>query len=131
MFCCEKIKMTESLSRGHDLAAHNYEVCDVNHPLRYNTCWKYKSKLEEMAVELITTKKIIELLQEELNTYKDLTPPSTSQKVSNVYVNNNLTNKWEIVNDTSRKSSRIIRDQQPIPVIAITNRYNALHNLEN
>jgi hypothetical protein len=69
--------MTASFSPGHELAAHNYEVCDLNHPLRYNTCWKYKSKLEEMAVELITAKKIIQLLQEDLNTYMERPRPKS------------------------------------------------------
>ena len=84
-----------------------------------------------MAEELITARKIIQLLQEDLNTYKDLTPPSTSYVRSNSHVNSKLTNKWEIVTDKSRKSSRIIHDQLPIPVIPTTNRYNVLHNLQN
>jgi hypothetical protein len=123
--------MAEGLSRGHELAAHNYKFSDVNQPHRCNTCLKYKSELEEMAVELTTARKIIQLLQEDLNTYKDPTLPSTSYKRSNSHVNNKLTNKWEIVKDKSSKSSRIIHDQQPISVIPITNRYNALHNLQN
>jgi len=36
-----------------------------------------------------------------------------------------------MVTDKSSKPSRILREQMPIPVIPITNRYNALHNLQN
>jgi hypothetical protein len=42
-----------------------------------------------------------------------------------------LTNNWEIVTDISIKSNRTTHDQLPKPVIPITNRYNALHNLQN
>ena len=124
-------KMAEGLSRGHELVVHNYKVSDVNQPHRCNSCLKYKSELEEMTVELITARKIIQLLQEDLNTYKDPTPPSTFYERSKSHGNSKLTNKWETVTDKSRNSSRITHDQQPIPVIPITNRYHALHNLQN
>jgi len=61
------------------------------------------------------------LLQEDLNTYKDLMPPSMSDVRSNLHVNSKLINNWEIVTDKSRKSTRIIDDQLPIPEIPITN----------
>jgi hypothetical protein len=35
------------------------------------------------------------------------------------------------VTDKSSKPSRILREQMPIPVTPVTNRYNALHNLQN
>ena len=47
------------------------------------------------------------------------------------HVSNELTNNWKIVTDKYRKSNRIIREQLPIPVIPITNRFNALDNLKN
>jgi len=80
--------MAEGPSGSHELSAHNYEVCDVNQPLRCNTCWKYKSELDEKVVELTTAWKIIQLLQEDLNMVKNLTPPSTSYKRGNLHVNN-------------------------------------------
>ena len=94
-------------------------------------CFKYKCELEELTEELITTKKIIQLLQEDLNTYKDLKSARTSDDRSNSHVTSKLTNNWETVTDESRKSNRTTPDQLPIPVIPITNRFNALHNLQN
>ena len=83
-----------------------------------------------MTQELITKKKTIQLLLEDLNTYKDLTSARTSEDGSDSHVSNKLTNNWEIVTDKSRKSNTT-HDQLPIPVIPITNDYNALHKLQN
>jgi len=87
--------------------------------------------LEELTEELITTKKIIQLLQEDLNTYKGLKSASTSNDRSNSYVSSKPINDWEIVTDKSRKSNTTTLEQLPIPVIPITNRFNGLHNLQN
>jgi hypothetical protein len=46
-------------------------------------------------------------------------------------MNNKLTNEWEMVTYKSSKPSRTLREQMPIPVIPITNRCNALHNLQS
>jgi len=68
-------------------SVYNYKVRSVNQPTERSSCLKYKSEWEEMADELIAAKKIIQLLQEDLNTYKDLTPPhvpdvrSTSKEI--------------------------------------------------
>jgi hypothetical protein len=84
-----------------------------------------------MAEELISARKIIQLLQDDLNTFKDIMLTSKSDERINSLVNNKLTNKWEIITNKSSKSNRILRDQMPIPVIPITNHYNVLHNLKN
>ena len=125
------IKMVEDLSRDYELATHNCKTGAVNQPLKCNSCFKYKCELEELTEELLTMKKIIQLLQEDLITYKDHTSARTSGNRSNAHVSSALTNNWEIVTDKSRKSNRIIQEQLPIPVIPITNRFNALHNLHN
>ena len=83
-----------------------------------------------MTKELLTSKKIIQLLLEDLNTFKDPMPDARN----NPHVNNKLSTSWDIVNVKPRKSHKvkaIIQDQLPIPVIPITNRYSALHNLKN
>ena len=49
-------------------------------------------------------------------------------------MSNELNNTWEIVADKSRKPKKLNNtspDQLPIPIIPITNRYHALHNLQN
>jgi hypothetical protein len=129
-FCTLAI-IADGLSRVCELAAHNYKVSDVNEPFSCSSCFKYKIDLEEMAEELITARKIIQLLQEDLNNYKDVTPPSTSDERSKSHMNSKRTNNWEIVTVKHRKYTRVIHDQLPITVIPITNRYNALHNLQN
>jgi hypothetical protein len=70
------------------------------------------------------------LLLEDLNTYKNLTSARKPQDGSDSHVSNKLTNNWKIVIDKSRKSNTTY-DQLPIPVIPITNGYNALHKLQN
>jgi hypothetical protein len=116
--------MADGLSRVCDFAAHNYKVSDVNQTFSCSSCFKYKSDLEEMVEELITARKIIQLLQKDLNNYKDLTLPSTSDERSNSHTNSKRTNNWEIVTDKRRKSTRVIHDQLPIPVIPIANQYS-------
>jgi hypothetical protein len=79
-------------------------------------------------------KKIMQLLLEDLTTYKDPTSVRTSDDRSNSYVNSKLPNNWETITDKPRKPKKVNRtthDQQLIPVIPTTNRYNALHNLQN
>jgi hypothetical protein len=71
----------------------------------------------------------IQLLQDDLNTFKGLMLTSPMKEAT--HINNKLTNKWEIVTDKCSKPSRKLREQIPTPVIPITNRYNALHNLQN
>jgi predicted nucleic acid binding AN1-type Zn finger protein len=65
------------------LATHNSEVSNVKEPPRCNSFFKYRCELEELTRELLTTKKIIQLLQEDLNTYKDPTSVRTSDNRSN------------------------------------------------
>jgi len=50
---------------------------------------------------------------------------------SNSFVSSKPNNDWEIVTNKSRKSNRTTFEQLPIPVIPITNRFKALHNLQN
>jgi len=123
--------MAEGLSSNYELATNNCKISDVNQLFRYNSCFKYKSEFEELTEELITTKKIIQLLQEDLNPYKGLTSARTSNDRSNSHVGSNPINDWEVVTDKSRKSNRTTAEQLPIPVIPITKRFNALHNLQN
>jgi hypothetical protein len=86
--------------------------------------------LEELTEELITTKKIIQLLQEDLNPYKGLMSGRTSKERSNSYVSSNPINDWELLTDKSRKSNRTV-EQLPIPVISTTKCFNALNTLQN
>ena len=75
--------MTEGLSSDSELATKNCKIRDVNQPFRCNSCFKYKCEMEELTEELITMKKIIHMLQEDLNTYKGLTSPRMSDDRSN------------------------------------------------
>jgi hypothetical protein len=122
--------MTEGVFRECESSTHNWEVSEVKQSHKCNTCFKYKGELEEMTKELLTSKKIIHLLLEDLNTFKD----PTSDARNNPHVNNKLSTSWETVNVKPRKSHKvksIIHEQLPIPVIPITNRYSVLHNLKN
>ena len=122
--------MAEGLSSDYELPTNNCKISDVNQPFRCNSCFKYKCELE-LTEELITMKKIIQLLQEGLNTYKGVTSARTSDDRSNSHVSSKPNNDWEIVTDKSRTSNRTTLEQLPIPVIPIINLFNALHNLQN
>jgi hypothetical protein len=122
--------MADGVFRECESSTHNWEVSEVKQSLKCNTCSKYKGELEEMTKELSTSKKIIQLLLEDLNTFKDPTPDARN----NPHVSNKLSTSWETVNAKPSKSHKVkasIQDQLPIPVIPITNRYSALHNLKN
>ena len=79
--------MADGLIRVCESADLNYKVINVNQPPRCSSCLKYKSELEEIAEELITAKKIIQLLQDDLNTYKILTPPDIPDARSTSHMN--------------------------------------------
>jgi hypothetical protein len=126
--------MAAGLSHEGELVPHNYKESDVNQQFSCNYCFKYKCELKELTQEPLSAKKIIQLLQEDLNTYKDPTVTRTSDDRSNSHVSSYLSNNWEIVADKSinpKKLNRTSHGQLPIPVIPITNRYSALHNLQN
>jgi dTDP-4-amino-4,6-dideoxygalactose transaminase len=113
------------------LAAYKCKVNNVYQQFRRNSCLKYKCELEEMAEELTSVRKIIQLFQDNLSTFKNFMLTSKSDERSNSHMISKLTNKWKIVTDKSSQSIRKLHEQMPIPVIPITNRYNALHNLQN
>ena len=75
--------MAVGLSCDHVLDAYKHKVNYVNQESRCNSCSKYKCELEEMAEELISARKIIQLLQDDLNTFKDITLTSKSDERSN------------------------------------------------
>jgi len=111
--------------------AFNYKLTNVNQPPKCSSCLKYKSEWEEVVEELVTAMKIIQLLQEDLNTYKDLKPPNILDVSSSIHWNSKSSVNWETVTGTSRKSTRERLKQQHIPVILILNRYDVLHNLQS
>jgi len=112
-------------------ADFNYNLTSVNQPPQCSSCIKYKSEWEEIVEELETAKKIIQLLQEDPNTFKDLTPSNILDVSSATRLNSKTTVNWEIVTGTSRKSTRVGGEHRHIPVIPISNRYDVLHNLQN
>ena len=84
-----------------------------------------------MTEELITAKKIIQLLQEDLNTYKDLARPRALDGRNTTNLNSKPSVNWETVTGTTTKYTKVRHEHQYIPVIPISNRYSALHNLQN
>ena len=82
--------MATVLSRVGELVSLNYTESDVNQQSSCNYCFKYKCELEELTQELLSAKKIIQLLEEDRNTYKDPTAVRTSDDRSNSHVSSNL-----------------------------------------
>jgi hypothetical protein len=126
--------MAAALFRVDELLSQNCTVSDVKQQSNCNDCVKYKCELEELTQELSAAKKIIQLLQEDLNTRIDPTVARMSNNGRNSHVSSDFNNNWEIVTDKSRKPKKLNRTslyQLPIPVIPFTNRYHALPNLQN
>ena len=126
--------MAAALSRVGEMDSLNCTKSYINQQSTCNYCFKYKCELEELTQELLSAKKIIQLLQEDRNTSKDPTTAIMSDDRINTHVSSNSSSDWKVVTDKSRKPKRLNRishDQLPIPVIPITNRYNSLHNLQN
>jgi len=67
------IKMAEIKSGMNKLVLQNCAKSDVKQKLSCNSCVEYQYKLEEFVLELSSVKKIIQLLQEDQNTYSDPT----------------------------------------------------------
>ena len=118
-----RCKMADGLLSVCGSADFNYNLTSVNQPPQCSSCIKYKSEWEEIVEELETAKKIIQLLQEDLNTFKDLTPSNILDVSSATRLNSKTTVNWEIVTGTSRKSTRVGGEHRHIPVIPISNRY--------
>jgi hypothetical protein len=95
--------VAEGLIRDCELSTHNCKVSDVKQPPSCSSCFKYKCELEELTQELLTTKKIMQLLQEDVNTYKDPTSVRMSDDRSNSHVSSKLPNNWETVTNKPRK----------------------------
>ena len=127
-------QLATAMSRVGEVDFLNSAENDINQQLNCIHCLKYKSELEELTQEILSAKKIIQLLQEDRNTYKEPTTIRMSDEKEITHVSNNSSSNWKLVMDKSRKIKRLNRnthDQFPIPVIPITNRYNSLYNLQN
>ena len=132
--CIINSKMAAALSRVGELDSLKHTGSDIIQQSSCNYCLKYKCELQELTQELLSAKKIIQLLQEDNSISKDSTIARTLDDRSNTHVSSNLSSDWEVVTNKSRNPKRLKRiphDQLPIPVIHLTNRYNTLHNLQN
>ena len=76
--------MVGGLSCDCVLAVYNRKVNDVNQQFRCNSCLKYKCELEEMAEEPSSTRKIIQLLHDDLNTFKGLMLTSPMKEATHI-----------------------------------------------
>jgi hypothetical protein len=68
------LMLVEEATCVHELALNNCNVSGVNQLIMCNSCLKYKDELEIVVQELKTAKKIIQLLQDDLNASKDCIP---------------------------------------------------------
>jgi len=86
--------------------------------------------------ELLSTRKIIQLLQEDINTDVDSTTMNPSV---NPHVSTTTNDNWKLVADLSNNPrkprklktlNRALQEQFPISVVPITNRFDTLYNLK-
>jgi hypothetical protein len=98
-----------------------------------NYCSGYLSEITSLNTELQSAKKIIQLLQDDLNGIKNQPPWSerTSPQVSDA------PNSWKTIaarisnpGNQSYFTKNILHNQKPIPVIQTSNRFHVLHNLQ-
>ena len=100
------------------------------------SCMEYEIKLEALTQEILSSKKIIQLLQEDLKACKDQTSPTTTRHTSvcNATQVSDTANSWKEIVTKSRKTgdpSKTPSYQRPIPVIQTCNRFNTLQNLRS
>jgi hypothetical protein len=107
----------------------------LNQSSSCKSCIEYKCILEELTLELQSAKKIIQLLQEDVNTSRNHNSsaiPRFPCENNTSSVNNNASN-WEIVLHKTSKRDNIHNSSNnwwPVPVISTSNRFDALHNLK-
>jgi hypothetical protein len=99
------------------------------------SCIEYQCTLEELTQELQLAKKIIQLLQEDINKSKDHTPfaiPRYPGESNTSSVSNNASNWKKVLHKTSKRTNphNSPNNQWPIPVISTSNRFDTLHNLK-
>ena len=110
----------------------------LNHTSSCNLFEEYKHRLEELTQELLSAKKIIQLLQEDVKVDKVM---NATQTVSQHTVtqhpiksNPQVSNKadiWETVPNRSKRTGKLFNTTyypMPIPVVPISNRFSVLHN---
>jgi len=110
----------------------------LNHTSSCNLCEEYRHRLEELTQELLSAKKIIQLLQEDVKVDKVM---NATQTVSQHTVtqhpiksNPQVSNKadiWETVPNRSKRTGKLFNTTyypMPIPVVPISNRFSVLHN---
>jgi hypothetical protein len=99
------------------------------------SCIEYQCTLEELTQELQSAKKIIQLLQEDINMSKDHTSfaiPKFPCESNTPSISNNANSWKKVLHKTSKRINphNFPHNQWPIPVISTSNRFDTLHNLK-
>jgi len=123
LVCCgEQFKRTE----GNSV---------LNQTSSCKSCTEYKSILEELTQELQSAKKIIQLLQEDVNMSRDHSSSTIPRSPceNNTSLVSDSESSWKKV--LHKSSNRVnphnsANNQWPIPVISNSNRFDILHNLK-
>jgi hypothetical protein len=103
-----------------------------------NFCSGYLSEIASLNTEIQSARKIIQLLQDDLNGIKDQ-PPWWERSITHANDAPNNWNNWKtkaartrISNPGNRRclTRNTLLNQKPIPVIQTSNRFHVLHNLQ-
>jgi hypothetical protein len=96
---------------------------------------EYQCTLEELTQELQSAKKIIQLIQDDINKSKDHTSfaiPRSPGESNTSSVSNSANNWKKVLHKTNKRTDPLnsLNNQWPIPVISTSNRFDTLHNLK-
>ena len=124
---------------SNDQSTYFCENSYWNHISLCNFWEDYKHRLEKLTQELLSPKKIIQLLQEEVNTGRVPNATTTdSQHTASQLINksnlqvSNKTYIWETVPNRSRSTGKPFGTTYPtpIPVVRISNHFSVLYNTQ-
>ena len=93
--------MADLLSRVEECVSFNCTESDKIHQFSCPDCLKYKYELEKVNQELLSARKIIQLLQEDMNTGADSLNLTVNPQVST-----STSDNWELVADISNNSRK-------------------------
>jgi hypothetical protein len=129
--------MAEVLLLACEPAAQICKLSVINQTSQCNACKVYKDQIKLLTQELLSSKKIIQLLQEDLRTFKE-PPHATNTEHQDERINPQVSNSdssWKTASTKTKYSSNLNKSNNcykytRIPVVPITNRYDILHNLQ-
>jgi len=133
--CCAVLQQAEVVANELVLDTETSDLNTVNGLTECTCCVQCKHILETVLQELSPARKIIQLLQEDINSKTVNNVINTTENVTNREMNydsrNDISNEWKLVSANKDRVNRKTPLHQSQPIHTIINRYAVLGNLQN